>query len=153
MSALAERRRQAGQLVRLRQVRMDAAARALADARIQTARAEAARAEADAAADAADATLAASREDLATDPAEAERLLAVLDQSRFRQSVARSALNDAREAERICAEAEVERRRAMILARARHDVLNDHVDGLARRLARQREDMAAQDSAEPRRMG
>lgn len=145
MSALADQRRQADQLVRLRLVRQQAAARALATARAATEAAEVERRRADDLATSADATLQASRADLATDPGEAERLLAVLDQSRFRQSVARSALNDAREAERVCEEAEAERRRVMILARARHDVLAEEAERIARRLDRWREEQAIVD--------
>ena len=96
-----DQRRQAQVLVRLREVRMRGAAAALAEARAATAAAERERAEADAAADAADTAMAQARTDLTTDPAEAERLLAVVDRSQFRRSVARSALNDAREAERL----------------------------------------------------
>lgn len=145
MSALAEQRRQADQLVRLRLVRQQAAARALATARSASEAAEAERRRADETATAADGRLQMARTDLATEPAEAERLLAVLDQTRFRQSVARSALNDAREAERLCEQAEAERRRAMILARARHDVLVEEAERIARRLDRWREEQAIVD--------
>jgi hypothetical protein len=146
-----DQQRQARALVRLRAVRMQSAAAALAEARVATAAAERERAEADAAADVADGAMAEARTDLATDPAEAERLLAVVDRSHFRRSVARSALNDAREAERLTSEAEGERRKAMILARARHDRLAEHAGAAARRWARLQEERNALDNAEARR--
>lgn len=142
---------QARALVRLRAVRMQSAALALAEARAATAAAERERAAADAAADVADAAMAEARASLAIDPAEAERLLAVVDRSHFRRSVARSALNDAREAERLTGEAEAERRKAMILARARHDRLVEHAGQAVRRWARRREERTALDNAEARR--
>lgn len=146
-----DQQRQTRALVRLRAVRMQSAAAALAEARAATAAAERDRAEADAAADAADGAMAEARADLATDPAEAERLLAVVDRSHFRRSVARSALNDAREAERLTGEAEAERRKAMILARARHDRLAEHAGQAMRRRARQLEERTALDNMEARR--
>jgi hypothetical protein len=146
-----DQRRQAKMLVRLREVRMQSAAVALAEARAATAAAERERAEADAAADTADSMMAEARADLATDPAEAERLLAVVDRSHFRRSVARSALNDAREGERLCGEAEAERRKAMILARARHDRLAEHAGQAVRRWARRQEERTALDNMEARR--
>jgi hypothetical protein len=146
-----DQRRQAQALVRLREVRMQSAAVALAEARAATAAAERERAEADAAAEAADSAMAQARADLTTDPAEAERLLAVVDRSQFRRSVARSALNDAREAERLCGEAESERRKAMILARARHDRLAEHAGQAVRRWARRQEERTALDNMEARR--
>ncbi|KRC81381.1 hypothetical protein [Sphingomonas sp. Root241] len=146
-----DQRRQAQVLVRLREVRMQSAAAALAEARAATAAAERERAEADAAADVADAAMAQARADLTTDPAEAERLLAVVDRSQFRRSVARSALNDAREAERLSVEAEAERRKAMILARARHDLLAEHAGQAVRRWARRQEERTALDNMEARR--
>ncbi|PAX06989.1 hypothetical protein [Sphingomonas lenta] len=150
MSA-ADGRAQARMLVRLRHVRMEAAARALEEARAAAARAEAERARADAAAAAADERHRAACEDLTLDPGEAERLLAVADHQRFRQSVARSALGDARERERQCGEAERERRRLMILARARHDRIAEHADALARRWARRDEERTAWEIDEARR--
>ena len=144
-------RLRADALVRLRAARMQAAAAALAEAREATAAAERARAEADAAAEAADQALEMAREDLTLDPAEAERLLAVVDRTRFGRSVARSALNDAREAERLCAEAEAERRKAMILARARHDKLEELARADRRRHRRRREERAMQEITEARK--
>jgi hypothetical protein len=146
-----DQQRQAKALVRLRAVRMQSAAVALAEARAATAAAKRERAAADAAADSADAAMDEARGDLATDPAEAERLLAVVDRSHFRRSVARSALNDAREGERLCAEAEAERRKAMILARARHDRLVEHAGQAVRRWARRQEERTALDNMEARR--
>lgn len=145
-------RDQARMLVRLRAVRMQGAAIALAEARAATARAEAERAVADDAARAADATYAAARDDLTTDPGEAERLLAVVDGTHFRQSVARGALNDAREAERLCDLTEADRRKAMIVARARHDRLAEHAGGLARAWDRCAEDREAVEADEARRV-
>ncbi|ATY31859.1 hypothetical protein [Sphingomonas psychrotolerans] len=146
-----DQRRQAQALVRLRAVRMQSAAAALAEARAATAAAERERAEADAAADTADAAMKAAHADLATDPAEAERLLAVVDRSQFRRSVARTALNDAREAEQLCGDAEAERRKAMILARARHDRLAEHAGQAVRRWERRQEERTALDNMEARR--
>ncbi|TGX52243.1 hypothetical protein E5A73_15695 [Sphingomonas gei] len=146
-----DQRRQAQALVRLREVRMQSTAAALAEARAATAAAERERAEADAAADTADAGMKEAHADLATDPAEAERLLALVDRSHFRRSVARSALNDAREAERLCGEAEGERRKAMILARARHDRLAEHAGQAVRRWERRLEERTALDNLEARR--
>jgi hypothetical protein len=146
-----DQQRQAKALVRLRAVRMQSAAVALAEARAATLAAERERAEANAAAEIADAAMAAARADLATDPAEAERLLAVVDRTHFRRSVARSAVNDAREAERLCSEAEAERRKAMILARARHDRLADHAGQAVRRWERRQEERVTLDTVEARR--
>lgn len=147
----ADQRWQAAMLVRLRAVRMQGAASALAQARAATAKAEAERLLADQAAAAADERYQAARKDLTVDPGEAERLLAITDHQRFRQSVARTALNDAREAERANAQVESERRRAMILARARHDRIAEHADTLSRRWARRDEELTALDIDEVRR--
>jgi len=149
--AARDQQRQARAMVRLRAVRMQSAAVALAEARAATAAAERERAEADAAAETADMVMTEARADLATDPAEAERLLAVVDRSLFRRSVARSALNDAREAERLTSEAETERRKAMIVARARHDQLAEHAGQAVRRWARRQEERTALDNMEARR--
>ena len=146
-----DQRRQMRMLVRLRAVRMQGAARALEESRVAAARAEAERAIADEAAATADERLTAARKELTTDPGEAERLLAVADHQRFRQSVARSALADAREAERLTAEREGEQRRAMILARHRHDRIAEHSDRLARRWARLDEERTASEIDEARR--
>ena len=88
MSTLADRRRQGRQLVRLRAVRMEAASRALAAAREATAVAERARRDADDAATQAETRQEAAHHQLADDPQEAERLLAVVDQARFRRALA-----------------------------------------------------------------
>lgn len=149
--AARDQARQAKSLVRLRAVRMQSAAVALAEARAATLAAERERAAADAGAEAADAVMAAARADLATDPAEAERLLALVDQSHFRRSVARSALNDAREAERLCGDAEAERRKAMIVARARHDRLAEHAGQALRHWERRHEERVALDTIEARK--
>jgi hypothetical protein len=149
----ADQRRQTRMLVRLREVRMQGAARALEEARLAAARAEAERVSADDAAATADERLAAARKDLTADPGEAERLLAVTDHRRFRQSVARSALADAREAERLATERERDRRRQMILARHRHDRIAEHADRLARRWARLDEERTASEIDEARRPG
>jgi hypothetical protein len=146
-----DQQRQAQALVRLRAVRMQGAAVALAEARAATAAAESERREADMAADMADGAMAESRADLATDPAEAERLLAVVDRSHFRRSVARSALNDAREAERLCGDAEADRRKAMIVARARHDRLAEHAGQALRRWERRQEERTTLDTLEARK--
>jgi len=146
-----DQQRQAQALVRLRAVRMQGAAVALAEARAATAAAESERVEADAAAELADGAMAEARADLATDPAEAERLLAVVDRSHFRRSVARSALNDAREAERLCGDAEADRRKAMIVARARHDRLAEHAGQALRRWERRQEERTTLDTLEARK--
>ncbi|MDV3457209.1 hypothetical protein RZN05_09465 [Sphingomonas sp. HF-S4] len=151
MTAARDQQRQAKSLVRLRAVRMQSAAVALAEARAATAAAERERADADAAAEVADSAMAQAHADLATDPAEAERLLAVVDRSHFRRSVARSALNDAREAERLCSEAEADRRKAMIVARARHDRLAEHAGQALRRWERRQEERIALDTLEARK--
>ncbi|AQR73319.1 hypothetical protein [Sphingomonas sp. LM7] len=151
MTAARDQQRQAKSLVRLRAVRMQSAAVALAEARAATAAAERERADADAAAEIADSAMAQAHADLATDPAEAERLLAMVDRSHFRRSVARSALNDAREGERLCGETEADRRKAMILARARHDRLADHAGQALRRWERRQEERVALDTLEARK--
>lgn len=138
-----DQRHQSRMLVRLRAVRMEGAARALDEARAATLQAETERSAADDAAMLADERHRAAREDLTLDPAEAERLLAVADHEHFRQSVARSTLDDARERERSAIDHEAGRRRAMILARARHDRIAEHADALARRWARREEERAA----------
>lgn len=151
MSALKDRRRQAEDLVRLREVRMRAAASALAEARAATEVAERAREAADRAADLAASDHNMARAGLAADPAEAERLLAVLDQRRFQRSVAIQSLADARDHEHEKLEIERGRRTAMIVARARHDVLADRIGELARRIDRQDEERAALDAEDVRR--
>ncbi|QNA86392.1 hypothetical protein G4G27_22220 [Sphingomonas sp. So64.6b] len=148
----ADARRQAAMLVRLREVRMNSAASALAVARAETLRAEQARAHADAASIDAEGAYRQSRDRLADDPNEAERLLAVVDRMRFAQSVARSALNDAREAERLCVAAETARRKTMIIARARHDILAERAAAARRAVARANEDRSAEEVDESRRM-
>lgn len=140
MSAIADARRQATQLVRLRQMRMNVAARALAAARVATAAAETARRTADAAAAEADEAQAAARDRLGEDLQEAERLLAVADQARFRQAVAAQALADARAEEQRHLEAEAMHRRTAIVAHARHAGVEERAAMLSRRLARRRED-------------
>lgn len=142
---------QAGQLVRLRDVRVRAAAARLATARAATAAAEHARAAADAAADTAAAAHQAARASLAGDPGEAERLLALLDRSRFERSLAIEALVDARDAEYQCQRDEDERRRAMILAQARHDALDERLGTLRRHASRRDEERQAIDAEDVRR--
>jgi hypothetical protein len=151
MSGLRDQRRQAADLVRLREVRMRAAAARLAEARIATAVAERARFEADeAATQAADAHQGA-KEGLTQDPGEAERLLAVLDRRRFERSLAIEALSDARDAEHARVQEEGERRKAMILAQARHDVLAERLQALHRRAGRMEEERVALDAEDVRR--
>jgi hypothetical protein len=151
MSALKDRQRQARDLVRLREVRMRVAATALAEARAATLAAERARVDADNAADLAASSHNVARAGLAANPAEAERLLAVLDQRRFQRSVAIEALADARDEEHKKLEVERGRRTAMIVARARHDVLADQLGDLARRIDRQDEERTALDAEDIRR--
>lgn len=151
MSALKDRQRQARDLVRLREVRMRAAANALAEARAATLAAERARADADNAADLAASGHNVARAGLAADPGEAERLLAVLDQRRFQRSIAIEALADARDEEHKKLDLERGRRTAMIVARARHDVLADQLGDLAKRIDRQDEERTALDAEDIRR--
>jgi hypothetical protein len=143
--------RQARQLVRLRDVRVRAAAARLATARIATAAAEQARAWADASADEAATVHQAARANLATDPGEAERLLALLDRARFDRSTAIQALGDARDAEHKCRRDEDERRRAMILAQARHDALAERLGILRQRTQRLDEERQTLDAEDLRR--
>lgn len=140
MSAAGNLRRQAALLVRLRQLRMDIAARALANARAVTAQAEAARRAADRAATNAQAARTAARDGLVDNPQEAERLLAVADQMQFRQAIASQALDDARTEEQTCVKTEALKRHGMILARARHAGVEERARLLARQLARRREE-------------
>lgn len=130
---------------------MRGAAAALADARAATARAEAARRAADEALASADASHAAARADLAVDPAEAERLLALLDAKRFRQTMARGAVEEAEAAEQAHVEEEAVRRKAMILAQARHDVLAERLGTMRHGAERRRDEHEAMDAEDSRR--
>jgi hypothetical protein len=125
-----------GQIVRLREARLGTATRALAAARGETVAAERARAQADREADRATLELAETRAALGADPNQAGFLLALVDRRRFDHAVAKSASNDAAEAQRLCEAAEAERRAALIRAQARRDALVDHVGGIERRAAR-----------------
>ena len=138
----AQRTAQAKLLVRLRQARMEGAARDLAAARKASLEADATLVTATNQADAADATLADERDQLGGDLANAAVRLALVERSLFAQAVARSAANDAAEALRLCTITEDERRHAMIRAQARHDVLADHATHLHRRVETQREEQA-----------
>lgn len=149
--SLALQQRQARDLVRLREVRMRSAAAALADARAATARAEAARTSADLEDKTAEHRQTGEVEQLAEDPGEAERRLALVDQARFKRAMAGEALNAAREAERVCERKEAERRKAMIVARARHDILAERADAIARRIEQRNEERAAMDAEDIRR--
>jgi hypothetical protein len=151
MSALRDQRRQATDLVRLRDVRMRAAAARLTEARAATAAAERARAEADAAADTAAEEHRLAKAGLAADPGEAERLLALLDRRRFERSMAIESLSNARDAEHDRLRDEAERRKAMILAQARHDVLAERLQSLHRRAAGLEEERVALDAEDVRR--
>ncbi|RVT93279.1 hypothetical protein [Sphingomonas crocodyli] len=142
---------QAKMLVRLRQARMEGAARDLAAARKASMEADGALATATTQAEAADATLADDRAQLGADLANASTRLALVERSLFAQAVARSAANDAAEALRLCTIAEDERRHAMIRAQARHDVLADHAATLHRRAEAQREEQAAAEIDDSRR--
>jgi hypothetical protein len=150
MSAPAQRR-QARDLVRLREVRLRAADLALAEARAATARAEAARDAADAAVAEADARSAREHADLAAGPAEAEARLALLDHARFKAVLCGEALSEARASEEQCGAEEQARRKAMIVARARHDALADRVAALAGRAERRREEREQLDAEDVRR--
>ena len=151
MSALRDQRMQAANLVRLRDVRMRAAAIRLAEARAVTRAAEDARAAADAEADAAANAHKAAHADLADDPAEAERLLAVIDRKRFERSLAIETLTEARDAEHAAIKAEAERRKAMIVAQARHDVLAERLQTIRVRERGLEEERAALDAEDVRR--
>ena len=137
-------------LVKLRQVRMDAAARALAQAREATARAEAERRAADAAASEADTAHGTARADLTTDLNEAQRLLALVDQARFAAAIAEQTLEVAQTEEQATIDAETAQRRAAIVARARHLGLAEHAAKLGRRLARRTEERAQSDMEDAR---
>lgn len=151
MTRAGDQRRQAAQLLRLRAVRLTAAARALADAQAQHAAAQAAaRAAADAAATAA-AAQAEARDALGADLAEAERRLAVLDAALFRRSVADQAQDDADTARRAAEAQEAARRRAAIVARARHDLLAERTDALRRRDRGRRDERQQLDREDIRR--
>jgi hypothetical protein len=152
MTEAALQRRQSGQLLRLRAVRLEVAQRDLAEARALRAAADRALAEADLRAAGADKALAVARQELAADPAEAERRLAILDRSLFDQSVARSAAIDA--AEMLAEREEQQRARlhAMVLAEARHDVLAKRAEALARAARRRRDDLAEAETQDARRM-
>lgn len=148
---LVEQRRQTRDLVRLREIRMRAAAATLAEARAATARAEEARAQADVASTAAEARRRDEVDGLAADANEAERRLALIDQARFRSAIALEELAAARNAERSCEEEQAVRRKALILARARHDVLVDRAEALANRIEHRLEERAVMDSEDLRR--
>lgn len=151
MTALADARHQAGLLLRLRQMRMEVAARTLAAARTATARAEAARNAAHDATQEADSAHRAAREQLGDDLQEAERMLAIVDQARFREAVATQALDAALEDERQHREAEAEKRRAAIVARARHAGVEERAALLSRRIARRVEESEQMDFDDRRR--
>ena len=151
MSRAADERRQATQLLRLRQVRLQAAARALAEARAHAdAAQEAAHRAADAAATAAQ-TQAEAHAALAADPAEAERRLAVLDAALFRRSVADQTREDADAARQAAEAQEQARRRAAIVARARHDLLAERTATLRRRAHLRTDERQQLDSEDIRR--
>lgn len=151
MTALADARQQAGLLLRLRHMRMEVAARTLAAARAATARAEAARNAAHNATQEADSAHRAAREQLGDDLQEAERMLAVVDQARFREAVATQALDAALEDERQHRDAEAEKRRAAIVARARHAGVEERAALLSRRIARRVEESEQMDFDDRRR--
>jgi hypothetical protein len=141
------------QIVRLREARLGAATRALAAARGETAAAERARTAADREADRATRMLADTRAALGADPNHAGFLLALVDRRRFDHAVAKSASNDAAEAQRLCEAAEAERRAALIRAQARRDALVDHVAGIERRVARGQEQRLADEAQHIGRKG
>jgi len=142
--------RQAKLLTRLREARLASANRALVEARRAAEEADAQLRAAEAEANGADARLLRHRGGLAADPLDPPAQLALVDRSLFLQAVARSASNDAAEALRLCEQAEQERRRAMILARARRDLMADHARGLGRRAATQREERSQAEAQERR---
>jgi len=151
VSAAAEARAQAAMLVRLRRVRMEAAQRRLAEARDAARAAERLRADADAATAEADAAHRAAQDRLGGDLSEAERLLAVLDQARFRRSVAVQAAEEAEAEERRRLGEEAEHRRAAILARARQAGVEERAAALVRRARRRAEERAQADFEDGRR--
>lgn len=143
--------RQAKLLARLREARLASANRALISARRAAEEADAQLRMAEAEADGADARLVRDRHGLAADPCDPPAQLALVDRSLFLQAVARSASNDAAETLRLCEEAEQMRRRAMILARARWDLMADHARALGRREVAQREERSQAEAQENRR--
>lgn len=147
----AEDRTQARLLVKLRAVRMNKSAEALTEARRATARADQARSLAEAEAESAGTALVAAHADLVLAPEEAEQRLALVDQSLFAHALARTAANDAAEALAAFAETEAARRRALLLARARHDKLSEHVGALERRAAYRAEEATMRDAEDDRR--
>jgi hypothetical protein len=151
MNGEALQQKQARDLVRLRDVRMRAAGAALAEARRATAAAQVARDAARDDAALADARTSDEQEGLVRDPGQAERRLALLDEARFRQAMAEQALADARAAEAEAVAAEEARRKAMILVRARLDVITERVTAMTRRLDARREERAAMDAEDVRR--
>jgi len=145
---IGDRHREAKLLARLREARLASANRALAEARRAAEEAEAQRREAEAEAICADARLARCRHGLAADPGDPPTQLALVDRSLFLQAVARSASNDAAEALRLCEEAEQAQRRAMILARARRDLMADRARAIGRRRAALAEEQRQIDAEE-----
>ncbi len=148
---IAQRDRQAQLLARLREVRLESANRALIEARRAAEAAEIQRRVAEEKAVAADAQLDGHRCGLAEAPVDPPVQIALIERSLFLQAVARSAASDAAEALRQCEDAERARRRAMILARARHDLMLDQARGLAQRRAAVREEQAEIETEDRRR--
>ncbi|QJU59906.1 hypothetical protein HL653_21090 [Sphingomonas sp. AP4-R1] len=137
-------------LVRLREMRLTRAHRALLAARAAHEAAVAAARAADAAAADADLALAENRMELSADLNAAATRLALVDRSTFLQAVARSAASDATEQRRLCDAAERDRRHAMILAHARRDRIADHARLVARGAAAAAEEGIALDMEESR---
>ena len=148
---IAQRHRQAQLLARLREVRLESANRALIEARRAAEAAEIERRAAEEKALAADAQLDGHRNGLAQAPVDPPVQIALIQRSLFLQAVARSAASDAAEAQRQCEEAEHARRRAMVLARARRDVVLDQARGLGLRRAAAHEEQAEIEMEDRRR--
>lgn len=142
---------QAGLLVRLREVRLTRANRELTEARAAAARAEAEARLAEAEALGAEQRLDDHRVTITARLDAAPTRLALIDHARFLHAIARTTADEAEEQRRLCDEAEREQRRAMILARARRDVVVDHARGLALTLAATREEHVALEIEEGRR--
>jgi hypothetical protein len=148
---IAQRHRQAQMLARLREVRLESANRALIEARRAAEEAEIQRRAAEEKALTADAQLDAHRSDLVQAPVDPPAQIALIERSLFLQAVARSAASDAAEALRQCEEAERARRRAMVLARARHDLMQDQARSLSQRRAAAHEEQAESETEDRRR--
>lgn len=138
----------ARQLIRLRTLKLDAAVLQLATANAALADAEAEAAEALHEAQAARDHRLAVRAALVADPADAALGLARIDLAEEQCRLADAALELAETTRVEAAEAVAEARLEVRRARARHDAMTVHADGLRRTLARRDEERAAIEAEE-----